>query len=203
VPDLTAPGESGRGLTASGQEAPETRFAVIVGTDHHPFDRVIRWVNDWLGQHPEQAAAFFVQAGTATVPPVCESAPMLDVGRLATLLDESDVMICHGGPGSIADAWQRGHLPIVVPRMRRFGEHVDDHQVDFCRKFADLGRVRIAEDAATFTGLLDEARTDRTRFRATEPVAEIESAVARFDALVDELINGPRRKRRRASRSGL
>ena len=123
---------------------------VTVGTDHHPFDRLISWINDWLGQHPEQAAGFFVQSGSASVDP---GLPVVAVpGRRPArcAARQADVIVCHGGPGSIADAWARGQMPIVVPRLRQLGEHVDDHQVDFCRKLAELGRIRLAQTPAEF-----------------------------------------------------
>jgi UDP-N-acetylglucosamine transferase subunit ALG13 len=179
---------------AQGREPAAPRIVVIVGTDHHPFDRLIGWINDWLGRHPEHAPEFFVQSGAASVLPACPGSRFLPVGRLGTLLDTADVIVCHGGPASIADAWTRGHLPIVVPRIPQLGEHVDDHQVDFCRKVAELGRVRLAQTLTDFTGLLDEAARDQARFRANLPEADVAAAVARFGDLVEELVSRPRRQ---------
>lgn len=171
------------------------RFAVTVGTDHHPFDRLIGWINDWLGQHPERTGAFAVQWGSASVEPVCPGQRFLDASQLDAMLDDADVIICHGGPGSMADAWARGQVPIAVPRLRRLGEVVDDHQVDFCRKLAGLGRIRLAEDPAALADLLDEAIRDRAPFRLSGSPADVAAAVARFGTLADELMSRPRRRR--------
>ena len=149
-------------------EVPEParpRIVVTVGTDHHPFDRLIRWINDWLAQHPDRASDFFVQSGAASVIPACPSARFLEAAQLNALLDEADVMVCHGGPGSIADAWARGQVPIVVPRLRRLGEVVDDHQVDFCRKLAELGRIRLAEERLAWPVFLTMRSVITSRFR--------------------------------------
>jgi UDP-N-acetylglucosamine transferase subunit ALG13 len=181
-------------LATEALEPAGPRIVVIVGTDHHPFDRLIGWTNDWLGRHPELTQAFFVQSGAASVAPACPGSRFLDPGQLGALLDMADVMICHGGPGSIADAWARGLVPIVVPRLRRFGEVVDDHQVDFCRKLAGLGRIRLAQAPDALAEFLDEAARDYTRFRAESPEADTEAAVKRFGELVDELVSRPRRR---------
>jgi UDP-N-acetylglucosamine transferase subunit ALG13 len=170
------------------------RIVVTVGTDHHPFDRLIVWTNDWLAQHPDQIHGFFVQSGAASVIPACPSARFLETAQLNALLDEADAMVCHGGPGSIADAWARGQVPIVVPRLRRLGEVVDDHQVDFCRKLAELGRIRLAQEPTDLAGLLDDAARDHIRFRLTGPAADVDAAVARFGELVDELAGRPPRR---------
>jgi UDP-N-acetylglucosamine transferase subunit ALG13 len=183
---------------AGSMAGPALRVVVVVGTDHHRFDRLIGWVNDWLGRHPEQAAGCFVQSGTASVKPACPWSPFLDIDQLDALLDEADVMVCHGGPASIANAWSRGQVPIVVPRLRRLGEHVDDHQLDFCGKVAELGRVRLAQTPAAFAGLLEEAARDIRGFRTSGPEPAVDEVLARFAALVDELVSRPRRRLARA-----
>jgi UDP-N-acetylglucosamine transferase subunit ALG13 len=175
------------------QEPADLRIVATVGTDHHPFNRLITWINDWLVRHPDQVHGFFVQSGAGSVVPACPSGRFLEAAQLNALLDEADVMVCHGGPGTIADAWGRGQVPIVVPRLRRLGEVVDDHQVDFCRKLAALGRIRLAEEPAELAALLDDAIRDRTRFRITGPAADVDAAVARFGELVEELVGRPSR----------
>jgi UDP-N-acetylglucosamine transferase subunit ALG13 len=170
------------------------RVVVTVGTDHHPFDRLIGWVNDWLAAHPGHAETFFVQTGTSSVPPNCPAADYLDTQKLDDLLDEADVLVCHGGPASIADAWRRGLVPIAVPRLHRLGEHVDDHQLDFCAQVAELGHVRLARTAEDFAALLSAAGTGRRSIPVSRPPADVDATVARFGALVDELVSRPRRR---------
>lgn len=171
------------------------RIVVTVGTDHHPFDRLIAWTNDWLAQHPDRVHRVFVQAGPASVVPACPYTRFLETVKLDALLDEADVVVCHGGPGSIADAWARGHIPIAVPRLRRFGEVVDDHQVDFCRKLAEFGRIRMAEESAGLAGLLDDADRNNDLFRVTDFTLNLDAAVMRFGELVEELMGRPPRWR--------
>jgi len=178
---------------AAGARAPaRPRIVVTVGTDHHPFDRLIGWTNDWLREHPEHVQGAFVQSGAASVVPACPASRFVAAGHLSALLDSADVIVCHGGPASIAEAWARGRLPIAVPRLPRLGEHVDDHQVDFCRKVAELGRIRLAQTPADFAGLLDQAARDHTCFRADLPQADIDAAIARFGELVDDLVSRSR-----------
>ncbi len=179
-------------VPAGEHNAAGPRFLVTVGTDHHPFNRLISWTNDWLGQHPDKVQAFFVQSGAASIDPACPGSRFLEVDELTVLLDAADVIVCHGGPASIASAWMRGQLPIVVPRMARLGEHVDDHQVDFCRTVAELGRVRLAQTPEDFAGLLDQAVHDHARFRTDVPGPDVDAAVARFGELVDELVSRSR-----------
>jgi UDP-N-acetylglucosamine transferase subunit ALG13 len=179
----------------------EVRVVVTVGTDHHPFDRMVHWVNGWLNARPEQIPNFFIQSGTTTVAPACSAAPSVDVPQLGQLLDRASVIVCHGGPASIAAAWTREILPIVVPRRPDLGEHVDDHQVIFSRKVAELGRIRLAQTRAEFNAVLAEAVRDPSRLRGALPVSDTSAAVARFAELIDGLLSQPRRRPRRDHRA--
>jgi UDP-N-acetylglucosamine transferase subunit ALG13 len=182
-------------MTAASARGPAgPRILVTVGTDHHQFDRLIGWINDWLRRHPEFVPTFFVQSGSASVVPDCPGSRFLEVEELSALLGSADVIVCHGGPGSIADAWTVGKLPIVVPRLPQLGEIVDDHQVYFCRRVAELGRIRLAQTATEFADLLDEAARNYTSFQTSLPKADVDAAVARFGELVDAMASQPRRR---------
>jgi len=184
---------------AAGQEPParaRVRVVVTVGTDHHPFDRLVHWVNDWLAAHPGQAQGFFMQSGSTTVVPACPWSRAVEVQRLDALLDEADVIVCHGGPATMAAAWARSLLPIVVPRLPQLGEHVDDHQLDFSHKLAELGRIRLAQTPAEFVSIMAAATRDPGCLRAGLPAADVDVAVARFGELVEDLVRRPHRLRR-------
>lgn len=179
----------------AGSPLPGTlRVVVTVGTDHHQFDRLINWVNDWLAGHPEYSSTFFVQSGSSAVAPNCPAADFLDSQKLDELLDDADILVCHGGPGSIADAWRRGQVPIVVPRLRRLHEVVDDHQLDFCLHLAERGYVRLAQTAGEFAAQLRAAENGPCPGPVSLPATDTDAAVARFGALVDELVSRPRRR---------
>ena len=47
------------------------------------------------------------------------------------MMQKARIVITHGGPASFIMALQEGKTPIVVPRMAKYNEHVNDHQVDF------------------------------------------------------------------------
>ena len=47
------------------------------------------------------------------------------------MIQKARIVITHGGPASFIMALQEGKTPIVVPRMSKYNEHVNDHQLDF------------------------------------------------------------------------
>jgi UDP-N-acetylglucosamine transferase subunit ALG13 len=169
---------------------------VSVGTDHHPFDRLVRWVDGWLASPLRGRAAgvtCLMQTGTSAPPAgVADWQPYLEFNALQAAMREAAAVVCHGGPGTILGARQLGAVPIVVPRRQRLGEHVDDHQVAFSRRLAAEGGVFLAETEADLYTLLDRVATDPAAFRAPFEQRGTVRAVRAFERLVDDLVAPPR-----------
>ncbi|GAA1917093.1 hypothetical protein GCM10009737_18200 [Nocardioides lentus] len=139
-----------------------------VGTDHHRFDRLVGWADDWFAEAAGAAGVskVVVQHGTSRAPVVAEGHPHLAYADLQRLLAEASAVVCHGGPGLISDARGAGHVPVCVPRDPALGEHVDSHQMRFADAAGHAGVVRLARHPETMADALSatlaEAR-DGTR----------------------------------------
>lgn len=70
------------------------------------------------------------------------SLPAAELGRA---MAESDAVITHAGVGSAVSALRAGKRPVLVPRRKRFGEHVDDHQVGIAAELDQRQLVVYAE----------------------------------------------------------
>jgi UDP-N-acetylglucosamine transferase subunit ALG13 len=110
---------------------------VTVGTHHQPFARLL----DALAALPGDEA-IMVQHGPAE-PPACahQATPFMSFAEMIDFFREARVVVTHAGVGSILCAIRVGHTPLVVPRLHRFGEHVDDHQSELVRGLEEEGRV--------------------------------------------------------------
>lgn len=107
------------------------------GSSHLPFERFMQA----LAVVP--AAELIVQHGPATPPPAARAIPFLRYAEVQELIEECDVVVSHAGVGSIICAVRAGHTPIVFPRLERYGETVDDHQVELGRALEQRGTVRV------------------------------------------------------------
>jgi UDP-N-acetylglucosamine transferase subunit ALG13 len=159
---------------------------VAVGTENYPFDRLVRWVDSWLAQ-VDRSTKCLIQHGRAHPPRCADGVPYLPFEAFERAVRDSDVVVCHGGPGTIALVHRKGSRPIVVPRMRAYGEHVDDHQVLFARRVAGWGLIELAEDERRLHDLLDAAVAGRLNLRG-RPLQPRTEAVERFSRLVDPLL---------------
>jgi UDP-N-acetylglucosamine transferase subunit ALG13 len=168
---------------------------VTVGTDHHPFDRLLEWTDAWLRGTVSRVRCL-VQHGTSPPPSLGEARPYLTQEEMRDAMNTASAIVTHAGPGTIALCRSLGKLPIVVPRSQALGEHVDDHQILFAERLAAKQHVRLARSREELGTMLD-----RTLQGTLEPVIAAEdgvpAAVERFGELVDALFTAPSARRRR------
>ena len=170
----------------------DTRTVVVsVGTDHHLFDRLMDWVEQWAATAPPDVRVI-VQHGSSRAPRHTINHGILAKEQFAALLASADVVVVQGGPGGIMDARRAGRLPIAVPRLHRLGEAVDDHQVDFCRRMSEAGKIVLATSAAEMQTALEKQLADPQAARIVEDTEHIAASVQRFGELVDALLDRDR-----------
>lgn len=168
--------------------AVEARLFITVGTDHHPFDRLIDWVDSWIASNGKRDVRCLVQAGSGTPPRHSSWRRYLGNDEMQLAIREASAVVCHGGPGTIMSCRSLGVVPIVVPRRKALGEAVDDHQVRFARKLAERGEALLVERRHELWRMLDRAVEDRAAFRSPVRGPRAELAVTRFEALVNDLM---------------
>ena len=168
-------------------------LVVTVGTDHHPFDRLIRWIDDWLGRNP-RGVRCWMQVGNAEPPDRADWTRLVEFDELQQQFAAADGVACHSGPGTVALANTTGHVPIVVPRLKQFGEHVDDHQRDFARRLSQSRAAQVAESRDDLFRYLDSWTSAPLRARRGKSSGTEEIAL-RFGGLVAET-HSIRRSRR-------
>jgi len=161
-------------------------FTVVAtfGTDHHRFDRLARWLERWLASHRDVRCV--VQEGSTTPPAGAEPVGIVSRSELLALMGDADVVLGQGGPGTVLDAAVADRMPVVVPRLARYDEAVDDHQLAFCRRMASDGRALLVETEEQLRATLDAALADPARVRSGAGVPPIDDTIARVRRLLDE-----------------
>lgn len=120
------------------------RTFVSVGNALQPFTRLLTMLESVADVLPEPV---LVQAGhTPWSSARFHVVDFLPMDEFLQRLADADVVVLHGGATSL-QALAAGKTPIVVARQRRHGEHVDDHQMSYARRLAEIGRIRVADDA--------------------------------------------------------
>lgn len=109
---------------------------VTVGTHEQPFNRLIKEVDN-LVKLKKISTNVFIQIGYSTyIPKYCKWKRFLPYSEMEKKVDEAKIVITHGGPSSFILPLQVNKVPIVVPRQKKYHEHVNDHQVVFVNEVA-------------------------------------------------------------------
>jgi UDP-N-acetylglucosamine transferase subunit ALG13 len=128
-----------------------------VGSTQIRFDRLIRALESLPGEQ------LLVQHGPVEPPPGAQRATaFMQFPEVIESMDQADVVVCHAGAGSILCALRAGHTPVVVPRLKRFEETVDDHQVELGRALAADGKAICVEDLSQLAASVASAPPRRS-----------------------------------------
>ncbi len=117
---------------------------VSMGNAHQPFTRLMDAViaaKDSLPQ-PVTVQRGHTPCDDHTLKPIA----FMPAAQYEQRVLSANIVIMHAGAGSILHAIQAGKVPIVMARLRKFGEHVDDHQLEFAEALAAEGRVLLMHD---------------------------------------------------------
>jgi UDP-N-acetylglucosamine transferase subunit ALG13 len=116
-------------------------IVVTVGTNEARFDRLLR-----VFESSPADEELVVQHGPSLIrPPGATCVDYLPYPELAGTIRRARAVVTHAGVGSIMTALANGKRPVVVPRLRRFGEAVDDHQLQLGLRLHEAGLVTLVE----------------------------------------------------------
>lgn len=146
-------------------------IVVSVGTNEARFDRLLIAL-----QSVDLDEELVVQYGSCSVRPSSATLhEFVTYQELVELMRSARAVVAHAGVGIVLTALANGKRPIVMPRLKRFGEAVDDHQLHFGRRLEARGLVTVVED----TPSLQAALADDSSCRVLEITPD--------PSLIDEL----------------
>ncbi len=101
------------------------KILVTVGTQPHNFDRLLKEI-----QKIDTLYDVVVQKGTSKLTFKNDFDYVQD---LSNFIEKADLIITHAGVGTIMHCLEKNKKVIVVPRLSKFNEHVNDHQLEICQ----------------------------------------------------------------------
>ncbi|ROU04337.1 glycosyltransferase [Histidinibacterium lentulum] len=121
-----------------------------------PFDRLLLSLDSWAAGRPD--IPVLAQTGTSRL----RFQNIATVGHVSQAefrarMTEARVVVGHAGMGTILTAAELGKPLILMPRLARYGEHRNDHQLDTLREMARLSNVTVARSEEELHAQLDSA----------------------------------------------
>lgn len=155
---------------------------VTLGTQDKPFNRLLEAVQKQI-DNKKIKGKVIVQAGCTKFESkdmeIFDLIPMEDFEKN---ISECDILITHGGVGSIVDALKRGKVVIAAARLEKYAEHVNDHQLQIIKNFSEAGYII----ALNNFDKLDEALKLAKKFKPNKYKSNTENMIKLVEKLINE-----------------
>ncbi len=114
---------------------------VTVGSQKFQFNRLLIEIDNLIENNIIKDKVF-AQVGVSDYKPKnYEFVDFTTQEEFATKINEANLIITHGGTGVIVNALKKNKKVIAVPRLAKFNEHVDDHQVQLINEFDEMNFI--------------------------------------------------------------
>lgn len=118
------------------------RIFITLGSQKFQFNRLLKAVDELCEKEIIKAQNVFAQIGYSDyIPKNYKYENFLDRDKFGMEMEKADIVVTHGGTGAIIGAVKLGKKVIAVPRLAKYGEHVDDHQLQLIKQFDDLNLI--------------------------------------------------------------
>lgn len=131
---------------------------VTLGSQKFQFNRLLRTVDEFVGQDKITDEVFAQKGYSDYVPQNYEYKEFMSHEEFEKIMDRADLVISHGGTGAIIGAVKKGKKVIAVPRLAKYGEHVDDHQVQLLTQFEEMNIIEACYDLGSLDELIEKAK---------------------------------------------
>lgn len=142
----------------------------MLGTNPYSFDRLVRPLDDLADKNKWDV---FVQLGHTTyLPAHCEYKNFLTKDEMLQHIESSELIICHGGFGSIRDSLSYNKPIVTVPRKPELNES-QDHQEEMVKELEESGYVIAVYDIADLEEAIHKAKTFAPKERENSRIPSI------------------------------
>lgn len=134
---------------------------VTLGSQKFQFNRLLKEI-DVLVKEKIITDEVFAQIGYSDyLPQNYQYKNFLNRDEFAEMQEKADIVITHGGTGAIIGAVKKGKKVIAVPRLAKYGEHVDDHQIQLVEQFNEMELIYSCNDVQELKTAIEEIRTKK------------------------------------------
>ena len=134
------------------------KLFVPLGTQKFPFNRLVKALNGLVESGVYTPSEIVMQSTVYEEKPKFIHFDIIPLETFNSYLDNAEVIITHSGVNSIISSMNRKKPLIIVPRMKKYGEHVDDHQIEIADLMEQKFNVLVAKDTAKLAELIKQAK---------------------------------------------
>lgn len=114
---------------------------VTLGSQKFQFNRLLIKIDELIEDSIIQEEVFAQKGVSDYEPKNYTAVDFVDRNQFAEKMEQARIVITHGGTGAIIGAVKKDNKVIAVPRLEKYGEHVDNHQLQLLEQFDEMGII--------------------------------------------------------------
>ncbi len=120
---------------------------ITLGTQRFQFDRVLKEIDKLIENGKINKENIQVQCVYSEYEPKnFKTFKLKPQDEIDKITDEADIIITHSGTGSIINSLKKQKKIIIIPRLKEYGEHVDNHQMELANVFGQKFDIPVVKD---------------------------------------------------------
>lgn len=118
---------------------------VSLGNNKKDFSRILNFVEN---NYHELSKPVILQLGHTCFNPKYKfkKFKFLNQEDFSRIVSQAKILIIHGGAGTIIKSLQQNKKPFVMPRLMRFNEHINDHQLELCNELSKDNKIYLINE---------------------------------------------------------
>lgn len=134
---------------------------ITLGSQKFQFNRLLKAIDDLIERRIITEEVFAQSGYSDYIPKNYKFKQFLDREEFAEWEAKADIIITHGGTGAIIGAVKKGKKVIAVPRLCKYGEHVDDHQLQLIAQFKEQNLICGVDDCSELEKALNYVKNHK------------------------------------------
>ena len=156
---------------------------VMLGTQNNSFHRLLEEIDKLINNGVIQEKVIVQAVYTKYKSKNMEIFSLISQDELEKYQIQANLIITHGGVGSIIGSLKLGKKVIAVPRLHKYGEHVNDHQKQIIENFSENGYIIGIEDVSELEKAIEKVKT----FEPKKYIANNEKMLSIIENFIDNL----------------
>ena len=156
---------------------------VTLGTQDKQFKRLLEAVDKAIDEGKIKEEVVCQTGSTKYESKNMKVIDYMDEETFSDYLKKCDILITHGGVGTILNAVQMGKKIIAAPRLAKYKEHVNDHQLQIVQSFSDEKYILGLTDFSKLGSLIDKART----FKPKKFISNTDNMIKNLEEYIDKI----------------
>lgn len=156
---------------------------VTLGTQDKPFERLLKAIDKQIDKGNIKDKVIVQTGFTKYASDNMEIFDLIPMKKFDKLVEEADLIITHGGVGSILGAIRKNKKVIAIPRLSKYKEHTNDHQKQIVDEFVKKRYILTCKNLNKLDQTLEEIKT----FKPDIYISDNQKIIHMIEEFVDNL----------------